>query len=110
MEECLKILNSWIIKVKNTKYKQYTQVEKASSLDEYKNSLEELESKLRSEILKEDNISELQRLGFPEELMECITNMQIKPYILDRIQQAFTVNHFNQSPLHEAELNEKKLL
>uniref|UniRef100_A0A6C0AN99 Uncharacterized protein n=1 Tax=viral metagenome TaxID=1070528 RepID=A0A6C0AN99_9ZZZZ len=107
-KECLEVLNLWIIQVKKKAYVENIQAENADELLNYKDSLEDLESKL-AHAIQDENISVLQSLEWPEELMECIKDMQIKSYILDCIQQAFTIHHFNKSPMHETELQKEKL-
>lgn len=107
--ECLNILNSWIVQVKNKKYIEYLSSENVNGLEKYKNSLENLESELKIAIVDQDK-EKLENLEWPNELMECIEDMNIRTYILDSIQQAFTINHFNKSPQHEEELNENKIL
>jgi len=102
-ESCLEVLNNWIVSIKKEAFTKNIQAENAEELMKYKDSLEELESKLRYAIQNE-NIRILHDLKWPDELMECIKDMKIRPYILDCIQQAFTVHHFNQSPKHEEEL------
>lgn len=101
--EYLNILNSWIVQVKNKKYKEYLSSENVNGLEKYKKSLEELEFELSRAIVDQDK-KKLINLEWPNELMEYIEDMNIRTYILDCINQAFTINHFNRSPLHETEL------
>jgi hypothetical protein len=108
-ETCSAILNKWIVSIKKEAFTQNIQNENPEELMKYKYSLEELESKLRYAIENENN-TVLEDLRWPKELMECIKDMEIRAYILDCLQQAFTVHHFNQSPKHEEELNNTKKL
>jgi hypothetical protein len=104
--EIFQKLNEWIIQVKKDAFLENIKTENSEDLLKYKYYLEELESNLRPAI-QTGNIDRLQSLRWPEELMDCINDMTIKYEILDCINQAFTVNHFNKSPKHEEELNEK---
>ena len=108
-DACIKKVNEWITKTKREVYETNIKSENSSELFAYTNELEMLESKLRKAITDE-NTNALFALGWPNELIECIKNMTLRVEILDCLQQAFTINHFNKSPKHEAELeNESEL-
>jgi len=108
-DTCIKKVNEWIAKTKREAYEKNINsqpsdtIENAEELVAYKNNLEELEQKL-SRAITDENTEALTALHWPDELMECIKNMAIRAEILDCLQQAFTINHFNKSPKHEAEL------
>lgn len=107
--EILDALNKWIIQVKKDAFLENIKTENPEELLNYKDYLEEFEFKLKSAIQTE-NFIVLQSLKWPEELIDCIKDMTIKYEILDCINQAFTINHFNKSPKHEQELNQKKII
>jgi len=106
INEIFQTLNEWIIQIKKNAFLENIKTENPKDLLKYKYYLEDLEYTLKSAIQNVD-IGVLQSLKWPEKLMNCINDMTIKYEILDCINQAFTVNHFNKSPMHEQELNEK---
>jgi len=111
MEEdaCIAKLNEWIAKTKREAYEKNINSQESSTTENpeelfaYKSNLEELAQKL-SRAITDENTEALTALHWPDELMECIRNMAIRAEILDCLQQSFTINHFNKSPKHEAEL------
>ena len=112
-DECIARLDAWIIEIKKKVYikninsEDPEMPEDAESLFAYKSYLEELEGKLNSAI-KAEHKETLLALGWPDELMECIKNMTLRGEILDYLEQAFKVHHFNKSPKHENELQKAK--
>lgn len=104
-EACLKILSAWIIEYKRNAWAQNVKSnDDANELQLYKDALEQHEGKLRKAIYLED-IKKLEALGWPNELMECIKDMSIRPDIVDMLFQSLVTHHFNRSPRHEDELN-----
>jgi len=114
-DTCIAILNRWIIKIKQDVFEKNVNSgipensensENPEKLFIYKYYLEDLESKI-TKAITDENTEELISLGWPNELMQCITDMRIRSEILDYLKQAFTVHHFNKSPLHENELKQR---
>jgi hypothetical protein len=103
-DECLQILNNWIVKIKKAQYMNIENSENSQDLLKYTDYLYDLENKLRIAITSE-RLDTLQALGWPNELMECIKDMNTRAEILDCLNQALTVHQFNKSPMHEQELN-----
>jgi len=120
-DKCIAILDTWIVKIKQNVFKKNVNSdipenpenpespensENPEKLFIYKSYLEDLESKI-TKAITDENTQALVSLGWPSELMECITDMSIRSEILDHLKQAFTVHHFNKSPLHENELKQR---
>jgi hypothetical protein len=106
-EECLKSLSAWIIQYKRKTWTQYVKTsDNANELQDYKNELEQLESRLRKSIYLED-IENLRGLEWPEELMDCIKDMYMRAEMCDMLYQSLVTHHFNRSPRHEQELHEE---
>jgi len=106
--DCSKILNKWIVEVKKNEYEKHIKTENHEELNKYIHSLEYLEMQLNKAIINEDT-ERLKMLNWPNELMECIKDMNTRSELLDILREAFTVHYFNQSPKHEEELrNENK--
>jgi hypothetical protein len=109
-DEKLKILNEWIVKIKKDFFSTYIDTENSEKSEnsedllKYMNYLDDLEDKLRFAITSE-RLDKLQELGWPDELMHCINDMNLRSEILDCLNQALTVHQFNKSPIHERELN-----
>ena len=104
-DECLKILSNWIVKYKGkTWIKHVTTNDDASQLQSYKDTLEEMEKRLKDAIYKEDTET-LKALGLPDELMECIKDMCMRAELCDMLYESLVTHHFNRSPGHEEELN-----
>jgi hypothetical protein len=112
---CIEKVNEWIAKTKREAYKNHINpqssdtIENPEELIAYKMNLENLEDKLSKAIQKED-MEALSALHWPDDLKECIKEMTIRGEILDLLNQAFTISHFNKSQEHTAELiNEAEL-
>jgi len=106
-DACLKILSSWIVEYKKKTWNETVKSDNVSSeLQEYKDALEQQESRLRKAIYLED-IENLKALGWPEELMECIKDMATRTEISDMLYESLATHHFNRSPRHEQELREE---
>lgn len=107
-DACLEILSSWIIKYKRKIWEATVKSDNVSSeLQEYKDILEQQESRLRKAIYLED-MKGLQALGWPEELMGCIKDMPTRTEISDMLYESLATHHFNRSPQHEKELHDEK--
>lgn len=106
-EACLKTLSAWIIQYKREAWNTHVKTnDDATELQDYKDALEEYEKHLRNAIYREDT-TELQALGWPEELMDCIKDMVIRSEICDMLHESLVTHHFNRSPRHEQELHEE---
>jgi hypothetical protein len=103
-EECLKILSTWIIQYKRKTWTAHVKTnDDSTELQSYKDTLEEMESRLRKSIYLEDT-ENLKALEWPDELMECIKDMSIRAEITDMLYESLVTHHFNRSPRHEEEL------
>jgi len=118
-DACIARVDTWIKEIKENVYKQNINInsentensddsENPEELLAYKSKLEDLEDKL-SRAIKDQNTEVLSLLGWPNELMDCITDMTLRTDILDNLHQAFKVHHFNKSPKHENELRKATL-
>ena len=106
-DECLRILSGWIIETKRKTWNTYVKTnDDANELQSYKDTLEQLEGRLRKAIYLED-IENLRALEWPEELMDCIKDMYIRAEICDMLFESFVTHHFNRSPRHEKELDKE---
>ena len=111
---CIKKVNEWITDIKKKAYEKHITskgpdtTENPEELIAYQADLENLEHNLSNAIQKED-MKALTTLHWPDELGDCIKDMTIRGEILDLLKQAFTINHFNKSPKHEAELRKATL-
>ena len=104
-EACIKILSAWIIQFKRGAWAKHVKTnDDANELQIYKEVLEQQETRLRKAIYMEDT-QNLKALGWPDELMECIKDMSIRPELTDLLYESFVTHHFNRSPKHEEELN-----
>jgi hypothetical protein len=103
-EACLKTLSTWIIEYKRKTWNKHVKTnDNANELQSYKDELEQLETRLRKSIYLEDT-ENLKALEWPDELMECIKDMSIRPEITDMLYESLVTHHFNRSPRHEEEL------
>jgi Tfp pilus assembly protein PilE len=108
-EACITRVVAWIAIIKKNAYETNINSqgsntnENPNELLAYKSYLERKFEHLNKAI-KDENTKVLSALQWPDELMECIKDMRIRVEILDHLQQAFTINHFNKSPKHEEEL------
>lgn len=106
-DDCLNILSSWIVTVKKETYNNYVKSnDNAQDLQNYREALEILEKKLNNALYKEDTEA-LAKLGWPQELMDCISNMATNTELTDLLHQSLVIHHFNRSPIHEEELNKE---
>ncbi len=106
-DECLNILSAWIVQYKRKTWVKHVKTpDDANELQSYKNTLEEMESRLRKSIYLEDT-ENLLALEWPEELMECIKDMAIRAEICDMLFESLVTHHFNRSPRHEEELHQE---
>ena len=103
-EDCLVILDKWLIEQKN---KHYTEHIKANNdeneLQNYSDSLEQYAEKLIRAI-EGELFSGLEMLGWPQELKDCIKDVGIRVDIIDTIESAFKRYPFNRSEIHRKEL------
>ena len=113
-EECIMRVDAWIKEIKKNAYEKNINSQDSNTnetpdeLLAYKSYLEDLEERL-SKAIREENKGVLSDLQWPNELMECITDMKLRTDILDRLKQAFTIYHFNKSPRHAEELRKTTL-
>jgi hypothetical protein len=106
-DACLKILSSWIVEFKKKTWHMIVKSNNDSAeLEAYKDALEQHETSLRKAIYLED-IDSLRKLGWPEELMDCIKDMAKRTDISDMLYESLATHHFNRSPQHEKELHEE---
>jgi len=104
-DECIAELDKWI---KNIKDKIYNDNIKGPNnnqdvLTNYINELEVFANNLNREI-KAENTAELNTMKWPESLMECIKDMNMRIVILDRIEYWCIRYPFVRSKLHLEEL------
>jgi len=92
-DRCLKRLDEWLMTTKNRNYNKIIKSPNNDSnvLLEYENVLDNLAIKLIDAIKKEDT-DMLTKLDWPNELMECIHDSNIKMLIIDEIEKWF--KHF----------------
>jgi hypothetical protein len=104
-DECVKLLDEWIKQKKNIVYDENIKGpnNRQDVLENYTNVLEIFASKLITAIEKEDT-KILNDLEWPDDLMECIKDMNIRTVILDRIESWFVRYPFVKSKLHLEEL------
>ena len=106
-EACLKTLSAWIVEYKRKTWNLHVKTnDDANELQSYKNTLEEMEIRLRKAIYLEDT-ENLLGLEWPEELLECIKDMAIRAEISDMLFESLVTHHFNRSPRHEQELHDE---
>jgi len=107
-ENCIKVLIEWI---KTTKHTVYNKNIKNATNDENVLSLfsSELESFGNTIInaINNENIELLKENGWPDELMECIKNLNIRVDIIDNIENWFKTYPFNMSEFHNRELQKE---
>jgi predicted TIM-barrel fold metal-dependent hydrolase len=107
-DDCSVKLSKWIVEVKKKIYNETVKSnDNAQDLQDYREQLESLEKKLNKALYMEDTEA-LSKLGWPEELMNCISNMDTNSELSDMIHQSLVIHHFNHSPIHEEELLKEK--
>jgi hypothetical protein len=107
-DECLVILDKWIITQKNNIYDEHVKGDNdANELQGYCNSLEEFADRL-IQLIEKELFSELKTLGWPEELMECIKEIGIRVDIIHHIDSWLIRYPFNRSKMHNKELEREK--
>ena len=104
-DNCLKILHKWIIDKKSEAQTSY-KGDSINDIKKYTETLETLERKIRKALYLED-FKNLEALGWPQELLECIKDMTVRPSLLDLIYESLIIHQFNRSPMHESELKEE---
>ena len=104
-EECIEALDKWIQSEKNTIYDENIKSPDNSQevLNAYIESLESFGKRLLWAIEHED-LDDLRELNWPNELLDCIKDMNIRTVITDRIESWFLRYHFVKSKLHINEL------
>lgn len=104
--DCIEILDTWIIENRNTIYNTTIKSPDNSQdvLEEYSCSLKDFGSSLINAVKKED-IATLHEMEWPDELMECIKDVNTKTDILDRIEHWCITYPFVKSVLHINELS-----
>lgn len=103
-DECLVILDKWIVLKKNSMYDEHVKADNdENELQEYSDSLEDFAMKL-IQAIETERVDDLKKLGWPEELMECIKDVGIRVDIKDHIESWLIRYPFNRSKIHIKEL------
>ena len=96
-EACLKTLSTWIIEYKRKTWIKHVKTnDDSNELENYKNTLEQLEFRLRKSIYLEDT-ENLKALDWPDELMDCIKDMYMRAEMCDMLFESLVTHHFNRS-------------
>jgi len=106
MSDYIKLLDLWIVKSKRDAHEQYIKSSDSNELQNYIDSLQDLNDKTIYAI-KKGNIETLRSIGWPDELIAHIKDMESSIEMCDTIRQAFTVLYYNMSPRHQDELIEQ---
>jgi len=104
-DACVEALDTWIKEKKNTVYDENIKGpnNQQDVLENYTNVLELFARNLMRAIEHED-MNVLSELRWPDDLMECIKDMNIRTVILDRLEKWFIRYPFVRSKLHLEEL------
>ena len=103
-EECLNILDKWLLLKKNEIYAENIKADNdETELQAYSDSLEDFALTLIDSIDGE-YFDTLNTLGWPKELMGCITDMGIRVDIIHDIRSSFITYPFNRNEIHKREL------
>jgi hypothetical protein len=103
-EECLDILDKWLILIKKEFYDKHINKDNdENELQTYSDSLEDYGENLIQAIEKE-SYETLKNLNWPEELMKCIKDLSIRVDIINDITSSFIRFPFNRSEIHRKEL------
>lgn len=103
-EECLNILDKWLILIKKEFYDKYiTKDNDENELQTYTEYLIDFGEQLIEAIEKESNET-LSDLNWPKELMKCIKDLSIRVDIINDITSSFIRFPFNRSEIHRKEL------
>jgi hypothetical protein len=95
------ILDRWIVNIKTDLHNKYIKSSDPNELENYKRELETLFYKI---ITAKGNQDLLKATGLPDEIIEDMNDVNKRTEIIDSLEQAFTVYHFNKSPKHQEEL------
>lgn len=106
MNECMKLLDEWIVKCKNDAHEKYIKSSDKQELQDYIDYLEYLNEQVNF-FIRKGNTEALKDLGWSDNLISCINDTETLVDIRDTIKQAFTVYYFNKSPKHQNELVEQ---
>lgn len=98
------MLNEWIVKIKRDLHEKYIKSSDPNELEEYKDELESLFHRIYK---AKGNKDLLKKTGLPDQIIEDMSNVNEENDIIDTLNQAFTVYHFNRSPKHQEELNQQ---
>jgi len=103
--ECIQILDRWIREKRDDIYNKNIKGPDNSQkvLETYTCSLSNFGNELIRAITTE-NKDELNKLDWPNELMECIRNVNVRVDIVDRIEHWCITYPFVKSPVHMKEL------
>jgi hypothetical protein len=103
-EECVKRLSEWIIHQKRDAQKNFNNSN--NSIKDIQIYIDEMKSigNTLNRAIENENYDILKELNWPEDLVDCIKNMEIKTLLIDYIYESFNINPFNRSPVHESEL------
>ena len=104
-DECLEVLDEWLKSEKAAIYDENIKGPDNSQevLNAYIESLESFGKRLLWAI-EHEAFDDLQELNWPDELLDCIKDMNIRTVITDRIESWFLRYHFVKSKLHINEL------
>jgi len=107
-EECLNSLDTWLKIYKNKIYDENIKGHENSKqvLLKYKYSLSDFSEILITAIENED-IEKLTIIGWPDDLMECIKDMRIRPDLIYKIQHWFVQYPFIKSKIHLQEIEKQ---
>jgi len=97
-------LDQWIVNVKTNLHNKYIISSDPNELENYKNSLENLFNTIEK-AKGDQNLLKLTNL--PDEVIEDMNDINKRTYIMNTLREAFTVFHFNRSPIHQKELIEQ---
>ena len=108
-DECIKILDEWIVENKNKIYDKYitNSDESVDGLEEYKKELKIYGNKILNAIDKQLFDDLIQKFNWPKELLECIEDSNMFVEIKDTIEQCFIHFPFVKCKQHMQELNKQ---
>ena len=103
-EDCLVILDKWLVEQKDIIYNKHIKADNdENELQAYSDSLENFAIDL-IQAIKNELFDELERIEWPNDLMECIKDISIRVDIINDIESSFVRYPFNRSKIHRKEL------
>ena len=107
-EECLNSLDAWLKIYKNKIYDENIKGDENSKqvLLKYKYSLSDF-SEILIDAIENEDIEKLKIIGWPEDLMECVKDMRIRPDLIYKIQHWFVQYPFIKSKIHLQEIEKQ---